>query len=397
MASVVKQQTSLPRKKANHLAPNQFVSSFRRASLIAGMGFAQEPPKPNKPTLDPSAGVVEIDANNPDPLAKSYLDAVESLRKSLKALRAEFVLHQTERISDKPYGKLEEWSKLNEQSRREFRKVLETAGKLFRSQPEKYKDVGKMLFFMLQTESEADRFEGMTDVANDLIAGNFQEPNLFQLAGQAALNENRYDEAIASLKTGTPGITPEQLEEGTKLLEALKQRWEKELAIREKEEMANDLPRVELLTSKGPIVIELFENEAPETVGHFVYLVEKGFYDGKTFFRVLEHFVAQSGCERGDGTGSAGYTIRGEMGEPNARNHFRGSIGVALGADPRTGMSDRNSGSAQFYFCLMPQLHMDSITVCLVESSRGSIGLVSCSASIFPIRRARTRPQPSQT
>ena len=60
-------------------------------------------------------------------------------------------------------------------------------------------------------------------------------------------------------------------------------------------------PRVKLETSKGPVVIELFENEAPQAVGNFVNLVEKHFYDGLTFHRVLPNFMAQAGCPRGDG------------------------------------------------------------------------------------------------
>ena len=61
-----------------------------------------------------------------------------------------------------------------------------------------------------------------------------------------------------------------------------------EQKVREKEAQADDLPRVRLQTNKGEIVVELFENEAPETVGNFISLVEKGYYNGLSFHRVLD-------------------------------------------------------------------------------------------------------------
>ncbi len=70
--------------------------------------------------------------------------------------------------------------------------------------------------------------------------------------------------------------------------------WKQEQELRQKEAAADDLPRVKLTTTKGDIVIELFENEAPETVGNFLSLVKKGFYDGLTFHRVIAGFMAQA-------------------------------------------------------------------------------------------------------
>ena len=75
------------------------------------------------------------------------------------------------------------------------------------------------------------------------------------------------------------------------------------------QEKQNDRPQVVLKTSKGDIVIELFEDEAPNTVANFVSLIEKGYYDGLTFHRVIDGFVAQGGCPKGDGTGGPGYHI----------------------------------------------------------------------------------------
>ncbi len=85
-----------------------------------------------------------------------------------------------------------------------------------------------------------------------------------------------------------------------------------------------------------------------EAVNSFIYLIERKYYDLKPFFRVEKGLVAQSGCEKGDGSGSAGYTFRGEVDSPTKRDHFRGSLAVALGGD-KQGNVQRDSGSSQFY------------------------------------------------
>ena len=98
-----------------------------------------------------------------------------------------------------------------------------------------------------------------------------------------------------------------------------------EMAKREAETKADDLPRVKLSTSKGDVVVELFENEAPNTVANFIKLVEKGFYDGTPFHRVIGGFMAQGGDPTGTGTGGPGHVIECECGKADARLHFLGS------------------------------------------------------------------------
>jgi cyclophilin family peptidyl-prolyl cis-trans isomerase len=111
------------------------------------------------------------------------------------------------------------------------------------------------------------------------------------------------------------------------------------------------LPRVKLTTSKGDIVIELFENEAPNTVANFISLVEKGFYDGTPFHRVIAGFMAQGGDPTGTGTGGPGYTIACEVDAPDARQHFRGTLSMAH-AGPDT-------GGSQFFLTFRPTDHLD--------------------------------------
>ena len=133
---------------------------------------------------------------------------------------------------------------------------------------------------------------------------------------------------------------------------ASKKAWEKEKKIRQAEAKANDLPRVLLKTSQGDIELELFENEAPNTVANFLTLVEKGFYNGLTFHRVLPGFMAQGGDPRGDGKGGPGYYIPEEFTRPNHRLHFRGSLAMARSDAP-------DSAGSQFFLMFVPNDQLD--------------------------------------
>jgi peptidyl-prolyl cis-trans isomerase B (cyclophilin B) len=81
-----------------------------------------------------------------------------------------------------------------------------------------------------------------------------------------------------------------------------------------------------LHTNHGAIALELFDEDAPKTVGNFVKLSQDGFYDGISFHRVIPDFMIQGGCPRGDGTGGPGYEFEDE---PNDRRVIRGALAMA--------------------------------------------------------------------
>jgi len=96
-------------------------------------------------------------------------------------------------------------------------------------------------------------------------------------------------------------------------------------------------------TTKGTIEIDLFDEETPNTVKNFVSLIEKGFYDGLTFHRVLDDFVIQGGCPQGTGTGGPGYKIPCEV-RTGKQFHKEGALSMAH-AGP-------NTGGSQFFIVL---------------------------------------------
>lgn len=136
------------------------------------------------------------------------------------------------------------------------------------------------------------------------------------------------------------GVSPKLMElaAGAERLSFSAKELLEELLLRQRDASAN-LPRVKITTSKGVVEIELFEDQAPNTVANFLELVGSKFYDGVKFHRVLEGFMAQSGDPKGDGTGGPGYTIACECRTPEARRHFTGSLSMAKQTAPDTGGS----------------------------------------------------------
>jgi cyclophilin family peptidyl-prolyl cis-trans isomerase len=86
------------------------------------------------------------------------------------------------------------------------------------------------------------------------------------------------------------------------------------------------MSQMTMTTNKGDIVFEMFDEDAPETVGNFRTLAEKGFYDGLTFHRIIRDFMIQGGCPQGTGTGGPGYTFKDEI---NRHKVVRGALAMA--------------------------------------------------------------------
>jgi cyclophilin family peptidyl-prolyl cis-trans isomerase len=81
-----------------------------------------------------------------------------------------------------------------------------------------------------------------------------------------------------------------------------------------------------LHTNRGPIALELFDEDAPKTVDNFLSLSRDGYYDGLTFHRVIRDFMIQGGCPHGTGTGGPGYEFEDEI---NERKVVRGALAMA--------------------------------------------------------------------
>jgi cyclophilin family peptidyl-prolyl cis-trans isomerase len=94
-------------------------------------------------------------------------------------------------------------------------------------------------------------------------------------------------------------------------------------------------------TTKGRVVIEMQPELAPGHVARIKELVRQGFYDGVVFHRVIDGFMAQTGCPHGTGTGGSGQKLKAEF---NNEPHVRGTVSMARAQNP-------DSGDSQFFIC----------------------------------------------
>jgi cyclophilin family peptidyl-prolyl cis-trans isomerase len=104
-------------------------------------------------------------------------------------------------------------------------------------------------------------------------------------------------------------------------------------------------------TSLGTMEIELFEDKAPITTKNFIDLVNKGFYNGLIFHRIIKDFMIQGGCPKGRGTGGPGYSIPDEF-HPDLKHDNKGILSMAN--------SGPNSGGSQFFITLAPCQWLDN-------------------------------------
>ncbi len=118
-------------------------------------------------------------------------------------------------------------------------------------------------------------------------------------------------------------------------------------------------------TTKGTIVLELFDQDCPNTVGNFVKLANQGYYNNLAFHRVIPNFMVQGGCPDGTGRGGPGYEFECEL-RPNIK-HQTGSLAMAHKGqcehDKATGAKrgGRCTNGSQFYITHRPTGHLDMI------------------------------------
>lgn len=254
--------------------------------------------------------------------------------------------------------------------------LLAAAQQIYLKDPDNPDAASVVLGYLTDLYSE-NRYKDVAIEANKYLEAGNDKPIILNLAGISRFAIQDFAGATELLTraqeakvTGKEGESDKFFREnGARYLDECKvytKLWETEQAIRAKEAAAQGedrLPRVLLQTTKGPIEIELFENEAPNTVANFISLVEKKFYDGIVFHRVLPNFMAQGGDPntkdpnadpRSIGSGGPGYHIACECYQPNARMHFQGSLSMAH--------AGKDSGGSQFFLTHLPTPHLNPNT-----------------------------------
>ena len=298
--------------------------------------------------------------------ARAVFDAnIEKWKQLLKDLRKVKLEFQTAPEADIPKFQ-QQWTDLIAQGRQMLPALRDSGLAAYDEAGGADPQLERFLVKLVTDAVATHELEVAYDLATKLLDKGCTDKNLYDAAGSSAYCMNQFDDAEKYLKMAKDnGVLSPAGGQYLPQISVQKDLWAKELAARTKEAEANDLPQVRLTTTKGVIELELFENEAPDTVGNFVSLVEKGFYDGLLFHRVVDDPpVAQGGDPKGDGTGGPGYTIYDELGREDYRRHFRGSLSMAKQAEPDT-------GGSQFFLCFRPVPHLDGKHTCFGRITKG--------------------------
>jgi cyclophilin family peptidyl-prolyl cis-trans isomerase len=243
-------------------------------------------------------------------------------------------------------------------------KTLPALGKAavaeYQKDPENEKAEDAVLEYLSQSTA-MNKFMDVYTTTTTLIKSGRKHPALYAMNGMARFAMNDFAGAksvLTSAKTLDEEGLPPDAQQYLDVADKYAKFYEEEKAIRAAEAKADDLPRISLKTSKGEIVVELFENEAPNAVANFISLTEKKFYDGVKFHRVLGNFMAQVGDPNSkdadpsnDGSGGPGYRIGCECYQKTARRHFQGSLSMAH--------AGKDTGGSQFFITHRPTPHLD--------------------------------------
>ncbi len=197
---------------------------------------------------------------------------------------------------------------------------------------------------------DRDTFEG----AARLIDGGVNYVFLFLAGARSAVVSGDFQQA----KLLYEAMEQEKLEKHDLnlfyQLDELEKNWKEEQQALEADAANGNLPQVRLVTTRGEVTLELFIDDAPQTVANFIKLVEDGFYDGLDFYQVVDHLLALTGDPSGNGSGNSGKFIPDEHESPNRRLPMRGALVMAKLPMGESGKFVPNSASTQFAILLLP-------------------------------------------
>ncbi|MCA9195441.1 MAG: peptidylprolyl isomerase [Planctomycetales bacterium] len=313
--------------------------------------------------LDGAPNELQINTDDPEEVKKrtpEYQSALDAMRAHVFKMREIIVRHSVSMTAEEDQKLRRDFSNAQMEGHRLFDTMIDAALAQFLADPENNSATEQMLYEVVKDSVEMDRFENMLPVAQALINRNFDGEKLKAYMALSAIAMNQWELAKPFVShLSELGISESYLHQLNDELEGLKEKWQKELSEREKDAAGEPLPQAIIRTTKGDVLVELFENNAPGTVGTFISLAEQGFYDNLEFHRVLQHFMAQTGCPIGDGTGGPGFYIYSEASRPDARPFFRGTLGIAIASDPNTGLPLVHSGGSQFFVTYVPTFELE--------------------------------------
>ena len=322
------------------------LGAFSALNLVSAQEIPQ--PKTVDAAADPYEGLDETE------LREKFDAAIKELRIAVKeAKRAEAIHFHVDSQTAVEYRA--KWEDAASRGKTAYAKVIKLAIAYFLVVENPSQDLKHIVLEAYPRLYNAGKLEVCSELTEKLSQ---QFPDSIPLKTDLAkigVMTNDFERGVAFVNTNVSAVRKfPQLEQNVFIdSEVLLANWKEELEIRKAEAAADDLPRVELVTTKGKVVIELFENEAPETVANFISLVDAGFYDDIIFHRSIKNFLAHAGTMTFNRLQPVGYTIYDEHEKPNARHHFRGSVSMV------THLDKPNSGTSEFYLIRSPFATLD--------------------------------------
>ena len=323
---------------------------FKLPLLIVGGFYLSLASNLPQGVAEPPAETKKEEQNSsPKQTDTDFIQAQEELKKlvgELTALQAEYQQPNADKISIES-----KFNATRDKARKAALKLEQSASAAVLANPENA-EACAVVRDVLQSAMQADDPKKTLTLVKTLDDAGKANEEILLTGATAAMITSELDLAEKFLKAAKDaGMSADKIDSLQKAIEHERPKVDAEMAVRATEEKADDLPQVKIKTTKGTIVVELFENEAPNTVANFISLVESHFYDGTPFHRVIPQFMAQGGDPTGTGTSGPGYTIECECELPNARKHFLGSLSMAH--------AGKDTGGSQFFLTFRPTEHLD--------------------------------------
>lgn len=337
------------------------------------MTFGQETSESTPAANQPAATANPLTVNEIAEVEKKIKEIVDRLRECLKRAKvAEF------KYNSGTFDESEEWDsdfqKAIADGKPIRQELLDLAYPFILHSPKLSPEMEQLSFMVMLVLFEEQQYERAYQVASRLNQINSTENTKYYKL-RTAMVTNRFEEAlqlreqVASRVKDLPAMELDML----KSLPELARIAAEEDSLRQADE-DSDLPRVEMVTSEGSLIIELFEDQYPETVGHFIHQVEAGFYKDLLFHRVTKNFlpfsIAQSGLlslrDHPNSKHQAFYAhdIRYFIMDEAPRNgvvrrHLRGVLSLCITEDPTKKERVPNTGGSQFMITLVPTPALD--------------------------------------
>ncbi|MEM9942995.1 MAG: peptidylprolyl isomerase [Planctomycetota bacterium] len=287
-------------------------------------------------------------------LQKQFDQSVLDLKENVKKIRRAGVMHFMV-ASDEAYEYREKWEKQVEAGTEIVKRINEAALAIFLRQDEPDTSVASIVGIYATQLYDEGKLEVCSKLTRKLLRLFPEDPALKNDLARVGIATNEFELAEKMVDYA-------MVEKYSKIeqmlfenLAILKQNAATEELINAsalKEEEPRPLVKIEI-RDKGYYIIELFEDEAPETVGNFISLVESGHYDGIACHPVISHLLAATGVGTMQESRLLDYTIYDEQEKPNHHFHLRGAVAMRQ-------FGFKNSASSSFYICRVPLPNLDS-------------------------------------